>query len=91
MRIHTVNYGVEKDNYYKSLILSSSSIILITHSAILADTFIGNYWTILFGSLFVYLPGLLLIALVAKPYLLGDEFPMKALYAACKSLGVSSD
>jgi len=88
VRFYTVKYGVEKDNYYNSLILSSS-IILITHSAILADTFIGNYWTILFGSLFVYLPGLLLIALVAKPYLLGDEFPMKALYAACKSIVVS--
>jgi hypothetical protein len=27
-----------------------------------------------------------MIALIAKPYLLGDVFPMKTMYAACKSL-----
>jgi len=52
------------------------------HSAIILDTFIGNYWTIVIFLIFIYLPGLLLIALVAKPYLLGDTFPTKALYAA---------
>ena len=50
--------------------------------AIIADTFIGNYWTILLFSLLCYLPGLILIALVAKPYLFGDTFPMKPMYAA---------
>jgi hypothetical protein len=51
-------------------------------SAIVADTFISNYWTILLFSLLCYLPGLILIALVAKPYLFGDTFPMKPMYAA---------
>jgi len=52
------------------------------YSAIIADTFIGNYWTILLFSLLCYLPGLIIIALVAKPYLFGDTFPMKPMYAA---------
>lgn len=50
--------------------------------AILSDTFLGNYCTISTCCILVYLPGLLLIALVAKPYLLGETFSMSALYSA---------
>jgi proton-dependent oligopeptide transporter, POT family len=40
----------------------------------LADRFLGDYWSILAGILFFYLPGLTLIALTTVPGLLGDEF-----------------
>ncbi len=50
--------------------------------AILADSFLGNYWTILISTVFFYLPGFLLIALVSKPYLLGQTFPIGVLCVA---------
>jgi POT family proton-dependent oligopeptide transporter len=42
--------------------------------AFLADSVWGDYKSILFGLLFFYLPGVLLVALTTVPYLLGDEF-----------------
>jgi len=42
--------------------------------AILADSFLGDYNTILFGSLLFYVPGLMLIALTTIPNLLGETF-----------------
>jgi len=42
--------------------------------AYLADSLMGDYFAILFGSLFLYLPGLLLIMLSTIPYLMGDTF-----------------
>ena len=64
-----------------------SSSVAITYSmpflgALIADTFIGNYATILLFSVASYMPGLLLIALTAVPYLLGETFNMSALTAA---------
>ena len=50
--------------------------------AIIADSFLGNYWTILISTVFFYLPGFLLIALVSKPYLLGQTFPIGVMYVA---------
>ena len=47
--------------------------------AILADTLLGGYYTILLGASVFYLPGLLLIALTAYPYLLGSTFPTTVL------------
>ena len=63
------------------------SSVAITYSmpflgAILADTFFGNYATILLFSIAAYLPGLLLLALTAVPYLLGETFNMGALTAS---------
>lgn len=42
--------------------------------ALLSDTYLGDYNSIVFGALFLYLPGLLLVALTSVPHLLGEEF-----------------
>lgn len=42
--------------------------------AFFADSLLGDYKAILFGMLFFYLPGVLLIALTTVPSLLGEEF-----------------
>jgi len=47
--------------------------------AFLADSFLGDYWTILVGCCVFYIPGLLLIAATTVPYLLGDTFNKTAL------------
>jgi proton-dependent oligopeptide transporter, POT family len=47
--------------------------------AFLADQILGDYWSILAGTLLFYLPGLLLIALTSVPLLLGEEFNRRAL------------
>ncbi len=64
-----------------------SSSVAITYSmpflgALIADTFIGNDATILVFSVASYMPGLLLIALTAVPYLLGETFNRSALTGA---------
>ena len=50
--------------------------------AVLADSYLGDYKTILFGCLCLYLPGLALVALTSAPGLLGPEFPVTALTVA---------
>jgi len=50
--------------------------------AIIADGFIGTYWTIAIFTGLVYIPGLLLIALTAYPFLLGDTFPTTLIRVA---------
>lgn len=47
--------------------------------ALLADNLLGEYMTILLGTLFCYIPGLLLIALTTIPQLLGEEFNHSAI------------
>ncbi|KAL3904580.1 MAG: hypothetical protein SGILL_010011, partial [Bacillariaceae sp.] len=47
--------------------------------AFLADNVLGDYWSILVGDVFFYIPGLVLITLSTVPGLLGDEFPKKLL------------
>lgn len=47
--------------------------------AVLADCVFGDYWSILVGAIFFYIPGLLLITLSSVPYLLGDTFNEMAL------------
>jgi proton-dependent oligopeptide transporter, POT family len=42
--------------------------------AFLADSLLGDYWSILFGATVLYIPGLLLITLSTVPHLLGDTF-----------------
>jgi proton-dependent oligopeptide transporter, POT family len=49
--------------------------------AVLADCILGEYWTIMFGALVFYVPGILLIALTTVPYLLGPTFNLHALSA----------
>jgi hypothetical protein len=44
--------------------------------AIVADSLLGNFWTILLFSLVFYLPGLLLIALSSYPFLVSATFPI---------------
>ena len=47
--------------------------------AVLADALLGDYWSILVGSLVFYLPGLFLIAFTTIPGFLGKEFNTAAL------------
>jgi proton-dependent oligopeptide transporter, POT family len=47
--------------------------------AFLADSLLGDYYTILVGSLVFYLPGLFLIACTTVPRLLGAEFNKPAV------------
>jgi POT family proton-dependent oligopeptide transporter len=47
--------------------------------AILADCVFGDYWSILVGAIFFYIPGLILITLSSVPYLLGESFNEMAL------------
>ena len=47
--------------------------------AMLADKILGDFFSILFGSLAFYLPGLVLIALTTVPELLGEDFNRSAL------------
>jgi POT family proton-dependent oligopeptide transporter len=47
--------------------------------AFLADSILGDYWTVLFGAFFFYIPGLVLILLSTIPHLLGDTFNKFAL------------
>lgn len=47
--------------------------------AFLADNVLGDYWSILVGNIFFYIPGLLLILLSTVPHLLGDTFNDTAL------------
>ena len=47
--------------------------------AVLADSVLGEYWSILFGTIVFYIPGLALITLSSVPYLLGETFNKKAL------------
>ena len=47
--------------------------------ALLADVLWGNYKAIVMGSLGLYLPGVLLVALTTVPHLLGDRFNLWAL------------
>lgn len=47
--------------------------------AYFADSLFGDYWSLLFGALFLYLPGLLLIMCSTIPYFLGETFNRFAL------------
>jgi POT family proton-dependent oligopeptide transporter len=47
--------------------------------AFLADSLLGEYWSIIFGSIFFYIPGLFLIAFTTVPGFLGPEFNHTAL------------
>ena len=49
--------------------------------AFLADSLLGDYYSLLVGALVFYLPGLTLIALTTIPGLLGSEFNSTALAA----------
>lgn len=53
--------------------------------AIMADS-VGDYKSILFGCVCLYLPGLLLVALATVPGLLGEEFNAPALLFALLAL-----
>jgi len=47
--------------------------------ALLADNILGEYYTILLGSVLCYIPGLLLIAMTTIPHFLGKQFNIKAV------------
>jgi proton-dependent oligopeptide transporter, POT family len=50
--------------------------------AVLADSLLGDYKSILLGLLIFYIPGVLIIMLTTIPHLLGDEFNDKLLSLA---------
>jgi proton-dependent oligopeptide transporter, POT family len=54
--------------------------------AYLSDTVLGDYQSIVIGSVCLYLPGLLLVALTSVPYLLGTTFNKTALSIAVLGL-----
>lgn len=63
-------------------IVSTATAITYTvpfAGAIVADTLLGQYWTILGFSGVFYLPGLLMIALSAYPELFSETFPKSML------------
>lgn len=47
--------------------------------AFLADSILGDYWTILFGAFLFYIPGLVLVFLSSIPHVLGETFNTTAL------------
>jgi POT family proton-dependent oligopeptide transporter len=79
------HYGTWNPGYSLAQALSLSSTTTALAStmpfvgALLADSVLGCYWTIVIFGVIAYLPGLLLIALSAKPYALGEEFNVPAL------------
>jgi dipeptide/tripeptide permease len=69
---------------------TSTSIALAYTSpfigGIVADGFLGDFWSILVGVSCFYLPGLILISLTTFPYLLGETFPIGVLTAGMLAL-----
>jgi hypothetical protein len=63
-------------------IMSTTPVI----GAIIADTFLGNYLTMVTFLLGAFLPGLLLYALMAYPFLLGATLTTGVLIAGMKGL-----
>lgn len=80
--------GVYNDNWNAGMASVTASSYVSVSTAIayttpfagayLADTLIGDYWSIILGSS-VYLPGILLIAATTVPHLLGKHFNSNAL------------
>jgi len=58
-----------------TIVVSYTSPIL---GGILADGWLGDYWEVALGVAFLYIPGLLLIALTTIPHLLGETFNVTA-------------
>jgi len=68
-----------------------SSSVAIAYTApfvggIVADGILGDYWNIIFGTGFLYIPGLILIALCSYPYVLGNTYNMSVLKAGMLAL-----
>lgn len=58
---------------------SKSAYTMPFAGAFLADSILGDYWTILFGAFIFYIPGLVLIFLSTIPHVLGETFNRAAL------------
>lgn len=70
-------------------IVSTSTAIAYTAPFIggfIADCILGDFWTVIVFVVLFYVPGLLLICLTAKPYLLGSTFSTGVLTAAFMGL-----
>jgi proton-dependent oligopeptide transporter, POT family len=70
---------------YVSGVASVASIVPFV-GGIVADGYLGDYWTLLAGAGLFYLPGLLLITLTTVPFLLGSTFNYAALATALLGL-----
>jgi proton-dependent oligopeptide transporter, POT family len=70
---------------YVSGVASVASIVPFV-GGIVADGYLGDYWTLLAGAGLFYLPGLLLITLTTVPFLLGSTFNYAALSTALLGL-----
>ncbi len=76
------DWGANMTSVDATSYVSTSTAIAYTIpfvGAIVADGFLGDHLTITLFTVLFYIPGLLLIALSAKPDLLGSEFNMTAL------------
>jgi dipeptide/tripeptide permease len=71
--------GVEASSYVSGSTAIAYSVPFL--GGIIADAFLGDYFTIIVGTLVFYIPGLLLLALTTIPYLLGSTFSRGALTA----------
>jgi dipeptide/tripeptide permease len=78
------NWNPEMSAVQASMYTSTSIGIAYTVpfvGGIIADGFLGDYWSIVFGLAALYIPGVLLIALSTIPGLLGPTFNMSVLTA----------
>jgi len=80
--VYDANWNANMSAVEASSYVSISVAVAYTSpflGAFLADSMFGDYYSLLVGSLALYLPGLSLIALTTIPGLLGTEFNGKAL------------
>jgi proton-dependent oligopeptide transporter, POT family len=66
---------------YVSGVASVASLVPFV-GGIVADGYLGDYWTLLVGAGIFYLPGLVVLGLTTIPYLLGSTFNHAALTTA---------
>lgn len=80
--VYDADWNAGMTGVQASAVVAASTAIAFTApflGAWLADGILGDYWVILGGTLVLYIPGCLLIALSTVPGLLGDTFNVTAL------------
>ena len=80
--VYDTDWNAGMSGVQASAVVAASTAIAFTApflGAWLADGILGDYWVILGGTLALYIPGCLLIALSTVPGLLGDTFNVTAL------------
>ena len=80
--VYNEDWNAGFDSVTASTFVSVATAVAYTTpfvGALLADSVLGDYKAIVFGTTCLYLPGLILVALTTVPGLLGDEFNTTAL------------